>query len=416
MVLQKSYQPLTLKRIPPNLLVGEGATDFAFENNIPVLPHDALVSPAARQRWLKWKEDLRNAASAESNGLARQSADDDLETSLDLEERDRKLNRLQHTRAMEGQGLLPINPPGSKNWKTIDMRSPAPSLCLSNADSPRTPGSPRQDVDLTMDSPVGNGARYESDRSPPVDQDDYTSVVLPQLPGHIDSIMESPSSRNGHGRTAVGLQGSRAKVNGSRGYDGTDDDPLSETVEQELGDRLEYFQLSDSSTSRHANGPSRDPSIESVGTVDENQPFEEDIPPAQSTKRRDDHITDTVGAIAIDSNGRIAAGSSSGGIGMKYPGRVGPAALVGVGTTVIPEDPSDEDKISVAAVTSGTGEHITTTMAAATCANRLYHCVRPRGAGKMEYVSEDEAIRSVIERDFMGELILAHCSKVSDLY
>ncbi|KAL9038813.1 MAG: hypothetical protein Q9180_002903, partial [Flavoplaca navasiana] len=40
-----------------------------------------------------------------------------------------------------------------------------------------------------------------------------------------------------------------------------------------------------------------------------------------------DDITDTVGAIAVDCLGNIAAGSSSGGIGMKHRGRIGPAAL-----------------------------------------------------------------------------------------
>jgi taspase (threonine aspartase 1) len=121
-------------------------------------------------------------------------------------------------------------------------------------------------------------------------------------------------------------------------------------------------------------------------------------------KREDrDLITDTVGAIAIDLHGRIAAGSSSGGIGMKHRGRVGPAALVGVGTAVIPVDPEDEDAVSVAAVTSGTGEHMATTMASYKCAERLYHSTR-RGPGGKDVPEDDEdrVMESFVSNDFMG--------------
>lgn len=125
---------------------------------------------------------------------------------------------------------------------------------------------------------------------------------------------------------------------------------------------------------------------------------------SQAEDRRDnnDNITDTVGAIAIDCHGNIAAGSSSGGIGMKHCGRTGPAALVGVGTSVIPIDPDDSEKTCVATVTSGTGEHMATTMAARTCADRLYSCVRKGEGGEYEEVPEDEAMETMIQRYFMG--------------
>lgn len=99
-------------------------------------------------------------------------------------------------------------------------------------------------------------------------------------------------------------------------------------------------------------------------------------PPLQQSLDHEDDITDTVGAIAIDTNGDIAAGSSSGGIAMKHIGRVGPAALAGIGTCVIPSDSEDEDDTSVATVTSGTGEHMATTMIARVCAERIYMGVK----------------------------------------
>ena len=142
--------------------------------------------------------------------------------------------------------------------------------------------------------------------------------------------------------------------------------------------------------------------------------FSGHAPRAQGVKNdltRPDNITDTVGAIAVDCFGNIAAGSSSGGIGMKHKGRVGPAALVGIGTAVIPIEPEDKDRTSVATVTSGTGEHMATTMAAGTCASRLYTSSRRIRTGGSESTDDDNAIRGFVERDFMGmnDLVLRHC-------
>jgi len=116
-----------------------------------------------------------------------------------------------------------------------------------------------------------------------------------------------------------------------------------------------------------------------------------------------DFVTDTIGAIAIDLHGNIAAGSSSGGIGMKHKGRIGPAALVGIGTAIIPEDLEDEEQATVAAVTSGTGEHMATTIASAKCAERLFNGTR-RGPGgrSIEEPDEHALLESFILNDFMG--------------
>jgi len=124
----------------------------------------------------------------------------------------------------------------------------------------------------------------------------------------------------------------------------------------------------------------------------------EDIP------SREDHITDTVGAIAVDCFGHIAAGSSSGGIGLKHRGRTGPAALVGIGTSVIPVEPDDKNKTCAAAVCSGTGEHMATTSASHVCASRLYSNQKKGRNGTIVFTDEEGALRGFVEKDFMGML------------
>ncbi|TQB76947.1 hypothetical protein MPDQ_006127 [Monascus purpureus] len=325
-ILNHSTIELSLNRVPPNFLVGMGATDYAYENGLVTLHDDGLISPAAKERWLRWTEELRNA-----------HRDD--ETSL------RTDNITPYLR------------------RPIKMH---PAHLLA---TPRSLGS-----ESPVNSPIFSGTT-ESQRH--FSGGSHNTLEIQEL-GH------SPGICSNSGQPASSKVRDPRCVKESEFLDiqkNDDADPC-------CTDRKLPTQTS---TSGNASNVANDGASKHDAITD--------------------NITDTVGAIAVDAKGNIAAGSSSGGIGMKRRGRVGPAALVGIGTAVIPEDPNDPDGTCVAVVTSGTGEHIATTIAANTCASRIYHSQRKGEDGTYEDITEEEAMHEMIATDFMGHpgVVNSHC-------
>ncbi|OJD16359.1 hypothetical protein AJ78_03458 [Emergomyces pasteurianus Ep9510] len=357
LILDVSTKPMTLNRVPPNLLVGSGATDFAYENGMPILHADFLVSGGSRERWLRWKRDL-----------AQVEAEDHQEEDIP---KDAQYQHPGHTSSTRSRFSSPGRSITSRSW----WRSANPTNPASGSDGSDGMASP--------DTATRSHAHL-----PDASAGDNTEHVNAEDVG---------SSLNGSGAVAE-----------FRG--GINDSVQSAETRKRKRDKLPLESGTAISTS--FGYAWRTTTLEHVGDQPQTS-LAEQTPHQGYILGSDDNIIDTVGAIAVDCHGNIAAGSSSGGIGMKHSGRTGPAALVGIGTAVIPVDPKDEAGTCVAAVTSGTGEHMATTMASNVCAERIYSSTRKVAGqpGVFETVNEDEALEAMIDVDFMGHpgVKSSHC-------
>ncbi|KAF2855992.1 N-terminal nucleophile aminohydrolase [Plenodomus tracheiphilus IPT5] len=419
MIHSHTMNALTLRRVPPNLLVAQGATDFAVEMGMPILPHDALVSPAAKDRWIRWRADLKTAERKSRKSGNHPSCWKLRDNVSPADEAAHERMREQHTRSLlqAHPNLLP-SPGHSDELLCYDTGDDStvttePSLPSSESwpiDEPKnTPGDLSQSLVASTTVPH---TVMESSRSAFINSSQKVPTIgqfegLQSIPDFLaDNNMDNMRSEDAH-RGAVHASSARKSW-----ADGS-------------GKESESFPTADTGKIDHWNGslntavetplPST-PNPETIGTPTPRGTTPQNrvrttapLPPRPAGPRplqpeKEDHITDTVGAIAVDSWGNIACGASSGGIGMKYRGRVGPAALVGVGAAVIPVDPDDSERTCVATVTSGTGEHMATTMAATVCAERLYQSVKKGRGGEYIEVTEDEALRSMIENEFMGHV------------
>ena len=105
------------------------------------------------------------------------------------------------------------------------------------------------------------------------------------------------------------------------------------------------------------------------------------------------HDPGTVGAVALDCQGHLAAGTSSGGLTGKYPGRVGDSAIIGAGTY------ADE---LCAISTTGHGECFIRKLIAYDIAARM----------KYQQLSLENAIRQVSDCCEGGIIALDHTGNV----
>lgn len=304
---------------------------------MPILPHDYLVSRGAYGRWMAWKRDLKEVAER-----------------VEREERDKVT--AQHARQATTHDEQKV----ARHDSVLSRSSTAfksSTLLVTSDPNALDMMTSQEALDLRREGPAPDLLAISKHAIDPSSYQEYAkmSEALPDRTTRLNA-----NNNNRHLNSSSPAKRKRFDGYEEKPTDVSDDDTITDPDLTESD--LEIL-----------NGESRE---------------------------REGRVTDTVGVIAVDRYGNIAAASSSGGIGMKHQGRCGPAALLGIGAAVIPVDKDDPDQTSVATVTSGTGEHMATTMAAATAASRIYLRVRKHGP-RLKSCDESEALRAMIEVDFM---------------
>ena len=393
LILDHSTQPLSLKRVPPNLLVGAGATEFAAEKGVPVLPPDALISAAARDRYQKWRADIERMYIKSQEDQAKRAASSSLFPGSFHENNQKEQEALK-----DKLDALPLDDPSYNQLVHCWNESQPYSPC-------------RSPIDPEIETKLEDMSEADARQLPYNNIDSGTQLKLAAQDLELQRSLSEDGTSSEH-EIKSGDQGNDGQAHSVN--EGTDDEENDGSfIDDDDGPSWPKASPSRRNVSMEDSNPALSQS-EDLPDVDD---FSGPSSPGFVINNNDgfmtgaqvpdmdaeDDITDTVGAIAVDCFGNIAAGSSSGGIGMKHGGRVGPAALVGIGTAVIPIDSVDADKTCVATVTSGTGEHMATTMAATTCANRIYRCDRKSNQGGDEPCDEDAAIKGFVNSEFMGK-------------
>jgi L-asparaginase / beta-aspartyl-peptidase len=127
---------------------------------------------------------------------------------------------------------------------------------------------------------------------------------------------------------------------------------------------------------------------------------------ATQTRVQESISQGTVGAVALDRQGNLAAGTSTGGVSYKLPGRVGDSAVIGAGTFA--------DNRSCAVSATGKGELFIRTSAAYSLSARMMYRGQSLAASAQEAVDDIRSLGGdggVIAIDKHGNLTMPYRAK-----
>ncbi|KAJ6441770.1 adenylate kinase [Purpureocillium lavendulum] len=401
LILDTSNKPLSLRRVPPNALVGEGARIFAEEHGMLTFANEYLVSKNSRDRFFRWQDDLIRAEGETDEQPRLSSPSESVAVACVPCQYDTAVPPTPQQGFPREHAAAII----AGTWNEGQIDSPyagTPLLESPNVQEPSLLSSPTHTTGLTFAAVARSPPRITGPRLAP-------TLATAQAPLRDDSKRSRAARTDAKERRPdIAISGRKDGPIDDTGADG----PKRETYHGGAG-------ASSTLCGVVASGPRREHGH--TDAHDLKRPLTvtttTEIHETYSTKRArhsiaepEDRVTDTIGAIAIDECGHIAAGSSSGGIGMKHRGRLGPAALVGIGTAVVPCAEDDAEGRTVAAVTSGTGEHMATAMASQRCAERIYQGTRRGPEGYDTGVDDDDEImESFIADDFMDHPGVKNC-------
>ncbi|XP_018007222.1 uncharacterized protein LOC108665020 isoform X2 [Hyalella azteca] len=409
-LLTLQSKPLLGNLVPPALLVGSGAVEWAAANGIDTCEESKLVSAKSLERhryYLRQLRKLKHKQRREKLALksaclhsTRLAANCNIITFEETTETQRKSSSFKNESALNGDPTTRETTASEDDMEVIDARAPEETLQLEQGDSslicPHEANSMENLVEsfhkcspsvFVSSSQVGI-SRIPVAHSSRMTHEDICRYTSAKRIRHDSSETEIKEGNTKRTRT---VYSARKLISESQS---NNSDNATGIYESSANWKLPNV------------GPSLRRKRTHVGATTEATSnaglLSDDVPTGSKPLQT---VLDTVGCVAVSADGTVAAGASSGGILLKTPGRVGQSAVLGAGYWA--ENDCKGSGRNIAVCTSGCGEMLVSS-----------HLAMNAAAAVASTADDSKFLKSYSRPKSSGCLILKHnpAEGYTDLY